>query len=163
MGNQIGTLKGGEPVFDRYNSHLHASVAAILPAALAQIDVGGRAFLVEEVDFGRQIGETVCVATGPGDQIVYAQRPKRFGLTRFVKNRQPEPCSTVVVILKIADGAEAAMGAYVLVTAFIGHKAEPEPWDWNATPNSVAFWSSHALVWGSEPAIPGTETTECPW
>lgn len=25
------------------------------------------------------------------------------------------------------------------------------------------FWSSHALVWGSEPIVPGTETATCPW
>lgn len=153
-------LGSGEPVVDRYNSHLHQSVAAILPAALAQISSNGRAFLIEEVDFGRPIGETICVPTGPGDEIVYAGRPKRFGHSRFVKGRTPESCSSVVVILKTADDEP---GAYVLVTAFIGHKPEPEPWDRNATANSRAFWATHALIWGSEPVIPGTETPECSW
>jgi hypothetical protein len=153
-------LKSGERVVDRYNSHLHESVVPLLPEALAKINSQGRIFLVEEVDFGRPIGETVCVVTGRDDQIVYAQRPKRFGLTRFVKNRGPEPTSSVVVILKTADG-EA--GAYVIVTAFLGHRPEPEPWDRNATANSRAFWASHALIWGCEPTIPGTETAECPW
>ncbi len=106
------------------------------------------------------VGESVCVTTELRDQIVYAQRPKRFGLTRFVKNRKPEPCKSVVVILKTADGQP---GAYVLVTAFIGQKAEPEPWDRNATANSREFWNSHALVWGAEPIIEATETPVCPW
>jgi len=51
----------------------------------------------------------------------------------------------------------------VLITAFIGTKPEPEPWDRNATKNSEKFWSSHALVLGSEPIISGTETKECLW
>jgi len=156
----LGSLRSGEPVVDRYNSHLHPSVAAVLPAALARVDSNGRSFLIEEVDSGRPIGETTCLPTGPGDEIVYARRPKRSGLTRFVKGRVPEPCSSVVIILKTADGE---LGAYVLLTAFIGHKPEPEPWDRNATANSRSFWRTHALVWGSEPVIPGTEISECPW
>lgn len=156
----LGLLMSGEPVVDRYNSHLRESVAALLPVALAQISSQDRSFLIEEVDFGWPIGETTCLPTGPVDKIVYARRPKRSGLTRFVKGRAPEPCSSVVVILKTADDEPEA---YVLVTAFIGHKPEPEPWDRNATANSRAFWNTHALVWGSEPVILGTETSECPW
>jgi len=159
-------LKSGEEVVDRYRSHLHLDVVRLLPDALARIESAGRQFLVEEVDFGRPIGETICVPTGSGDEIAFALRPKRRGLSRFVKNREPEPCSSVVVILKAADGQP---GAYVLVTAFVGRRPEPEPWDRNAirTPEqsarAVAFWSSHALVWGSEEIIPGTETKTCPW
>lgn len=162
-------LKSGEVVVDRFNSHLKESVLPHLPAALAQISSGGRGFFVEEVDFGRPIGETVCVATTDADEIFWAKRPRRFGHTRFVKNRAPESCSSVVVILKTADG-EA--NTYVMVTAFVGHRPEPEPWDRNfsqqADPQEAErlsrdFWSSHALVWGSEKTIPGTETTVCPW
>jgi hypothetical protein len=152
-------IASGEVVVVRHASHLHADVERLLPEALGRIRSEGRDFLVEEIDFGRLVGETVCVTTGSGDQIVFAKRPKRFGLSRFVKNRNPEPCSTVVVILKKAE----EVGAYVLITAFVGHRPEPEPWDRNATANSRSFWSSHALVWGSEPTIPKTETTTCPW
>lgn len=160
MSQILGNLASGEVVVDRYRSHLHESVAALLPEALSRVESQRRGFILAEVDFDRVVGESVCVATGPRDQIVYAQRPKRFGLSRFVKNRKPEPCSSVVVILKTADGQP---GAYVLVTAFIGLKSEPEPWDRNATVNSRSFWSTHALVWGSEPVIDGTETPHCPW
>jgi hypothetical protein len=159
-------LKSGERVVDRHRSHLHESVVRLLPDALARIESKGRNFLIEEVDFGSTIGETVCVPTGPGDVVVFAQRPNRRGLSRFVKNRKSEPCSSVVVILKTADGEP---GAYVLLTAFIGRKPEPEPWDRNAIRTSddlaraKAFWGSRALVWGSEAVLPGTETYQCPW
>lgn len=160
-------LSSGEVVVDRFRSHLHPGVTSILPEALARIESRGRQFLVEEVDFGHLVGESACVGTGPDDTIVFAQRPRRQGLTRFVKNRAPEPCTSVVVILKKDVDTELRLdwdrARYVLITAFVGHRPEPEPWDRNATPNSAMFWSSHALVWGSEPVVPGTETTECPW
>lgn len=161
-------LKSDETIIDRFDSHLHAGVITLLPEALAKINSLGRQFLVEEIDFGRMIGNSVCVATQPGDEIVFAKRPKRFGPTRFVKNRQPEPCSSIVVILKKINS-----NTYELVTAFIGKRPEPEPWDtrffsqqvnpFETERNSREFWSSHALIWGSEPIISGTETKVSPW
>ena len=160
-------LKSGERVVDRYNSHLHEGVARLLPDALARIESGGGGFFVEEVDFGRPIGETTCVATAAGDEVIYAKRPKRLGHTRFVLNRTPEPCSSLVIILKAGGDGE-----YVLITAFIGHRPQPEPWDrknflqqpdpQKAERLAREFWSSHALVWGSEEVFPGTETVRCP-
>jgi hypothetical protein len=154
----LGRLAGGEAVIDRFNSHLHPGVVEILPEVLARVNANGRQFLVEEVVFDHFVGQTICVATGAGDQIVYAQRPKRAGLSRFVSNREPEESASVTVILKAGDHSE-----YILITAFVGQPAPPEPWDRNATEQSVEFWSSHALVWGAEETVPGTETTECPW
>lgn len=156
----LGQLASGQPVVDRYNSHIHQNVLELLPEAFEKIQLGKEEFMVVQVDFDRIVGQTTCVETDSGDKIVYAQRPKHQGLTRFVKNRLPEDCSSVTVILKEADGAK---GTYVLISAFIGKKAEHEPWDRNATPAAVEFWSSHALVWGSEPIVPGTETDICPW
>ena len=152
-------LGSGQIVVDRFNSHLHESVTALLPEALAKVQLSGVPFAVEQVNFDRIVGETTCVETHEGDQIVFAQRPKRFGLSRFVKNRQPEQCKSAVVILKKAEDGEY----YVLITAFIGVRPEPEPWDRNATPRSKEFWETHALVWGSEPVVPGTETYRKPW
>jgi len=145
-------------VFDRQRSHLHSGVMTLLAEALAKIDTRGRGFLVETVDFGRPIGEATRVQTGEGDEILFAQRLGRAGLSRFVKNRKAEPTSEVTVILKKGDRED-----YILITAWVGTQAEPEPWDRNATAKSRDFWSQNALLWGSEPVVPGTETTACPW
>lgn len=162
-------MKSGEIVFDRKDSHLHNEAASILPEAISRIESRERQFIVEEVGFGQLIGKTICIETGPDDQIAYAQRRNRRGLSRFVLNREAAECDSCVVILKKA----ADLGGYVLITAFIGHLSAPEPWDKNnfaqqanpaeAEQKSRDFWASHALVWGSEDTIPGTETTECPW
>jgi len=162
---KIGVLGSGEVVYDRPKSHLHEDgVASLLPEAFTGIESHGRKFFIHEHDFGRVVGETVCVVTGRNDQIVYAKRPKRFGHSRFVKNRAPEPCEKAVVILKRDDYEDY----YVLITAFVGHWPELEPWDRNLRTEadrqrSRKFWGSHALVWGSEPTIQGTETDCCPW
>lgn len=160
----LGRLASGEPVIDRKDSHArtHASVFAVLAEALALVDCKGRKSVYTTLDLGRTVGESICVETsrdGGGDEIVYAQRPNRRGLTRFVKNRAPVPTSRVTVSVKRGCG-----GSYTLMTAFVGPGTPAEPWDQNyATPESRTFWSTHALVWGREEVLPGTETTVCPW
>lgn len=156
--NFLGKLRGGEDVTDRRNSHLHAGVQPLLEEVFARIDSRGRGFLVETIDLDRIVGEATRVETREGDEIIFAQRVGRQGFTRFVKNRKPEACSTVTVILKKGD-----FGDYVLITGWVGSQAEPEPWDRNATERSVRFWSHQALVWGSEEIVKGTETNQCPW
>ena len=156
----LGALGSGQLVIDRPQSHLHESVLQILKEALSRVHLSGEQFSLQRVDFEEVVGETVCVVTSDKDEVIFAQRPKRFGLSRFVKNRTPEPCSSVCMILK---RAEDRINTYVLITAFVGVCPEPEPWDRNANEKSLEFWSDHALVWGSEEVVPGTETTECPW
>lgn len=164
-------LGSGEEVRDRADSHVatHTSVHAVLAEALKKIHASERGFIIEEIQMGRIIGETICVATGPGDQIIFGKRPNRWGLTRFVKNRKSEQSSSVVVILKKAEGNDF----FTLITAFVGAMAPPEPWDQRtfsqkpdpkgAEKESKEFWSTHALVYGCEEILKGTETSKCPW
>ena len=166
----LGKTFDGFVVIDRDDSHVqsHKDVLGVLPEALAKISARGRNFIVEEVVFDRIVGKTICVPTGPGDEIVFAQRPNRFGLTRFVKNREAMDTKSVTIILKKAEDNK-----YILITAFIGPLAPAEPWDTRnfkrsgnfkkAQKESLEFWNTHALVWGVEETLPGTETTTCPW
>lgn len=152
-------LSSGESVFDRKNSHLKQDVVSLLPQALRQIKSQNRPFIQEEVDFGFNVGETICVPTGPGDQIVYAIRKGRQGHSRFVLNREPVSSSKIFVVLKRREEDRD----YILITAFIGSQPRPEPWDRNATPDSLEFWQSHALLWGYDSIIRDTVTEVCPW
>ena len=155
----LGNLASGEPVYDRFNSHLHHEVQELLPEVFAgMVSKNGR-FIVHEHDFGRIVGKSSCVTTSGSDKVVYARRPKRADMTRFVKNRQVEPSDKAVVILKRDDYEQY----YIVITAFVGGMAAKEPWDFRATDEDREFWENHALVWGSEEIIPGTETAVCPW
>jgi|GEM_PF-478839 len=161
---QLGQLASGELVLDRADSHVasHQSVGPILAELILRISSEGRESFCEQIDFDCEVGVSICVTTtldGGGDEIIYAQRPNRRGLTRFVKNREPESTRSAVACFKRTTG-----GAYLLMTAFIGGRAPAEPWDrkW-ATAESLHFWRSHALIWDVEETIQGTKTMICPW
>ena len=151
-------LGSGEVVVDRKRSHLHGDVRRILPDLLARVRSQGSHFVEDEVAFDRVIGRTNCVPTSEKDKIVFARRPNRAGKTRFVLGRQPEPCSSAVVVLKRIGGRK-----YLLITAYIGRKAGPEPWDRHATSESKKFWAGHALVWGYEPVEEEGERRPVQW
>ena len=158
-------LGSGEPVIDRLNSHFatHAAaypqLAQLLPEALQKINSQGRNFVAEEVDMGRIVGESILVETCLGDEVIFAQRLNRQGLTRFVKNRQPVSCRYITVLLKKASEGNF----YILMTVFVGRRVPDEPWSEFANRESVRFWNSHALIWDYEEIVPGTETDKCPW
>ncbi len=155
----LAILASGESVFDRYKSHIHNNpvIESHLAKALSQINPEGQPFITTSIAFDDLNGTSTCVETTEEDEIVYARRPNRAGYTRFVKGREAEPTNELTLsLLKVPEG-------YVLITAYLGPKAGPEPWDRNATPDSLAFWNTHALIWGSEEVEPGTETKERPW
>ena len=154
----LGRTADGAVVMNRPNSHLHHDIEDIISEALSRVDTHKRPFLEVVVDFGEIIGETCCVSTSFKDCVVFAQRPNRKGLTRFVLDKDKVPTTKAMVVLK----KTATDNEYVLITAYVGGKAEVEPWDPRATPASLAFWQGNALVWG-EPIVKGTATTEYPW
>lgn len=169
---ELGKLGSDEVVIDRPGSHLHSCVRGVLKEALLRIISGEKQFLQEQIVFEYPVGETSCVVTSSQDEVIYAQRPKRGGLTRFVKNRKAESCNSVVVVLKKGDQGQFHGTYYVLVTAYIGVPVV-EPWDERsfsqqsnpdlARQQSREFWETHALVWGSQEVVLGSETSVCPW
>ncbi len=174
MSTVVGTLASGETVVQKKGAHLHADgVADLLETALARISCDRRYFIKEVIDFGRVVGCTDCVLLDESDasNVFYAQRPKRAGFTKFVRHRDPQPCSSIVIIMTL-DRENSAQ--FNLVTAFIGALPEPEPWDERAfvreidpdaaRARAMEFWLHRALVAkGSEGFDPDTETGICPW
>jgi len=154
---RVGVSRDGFPVFDRPTSHHHVT-GELLAAIISRVSLARRDFAKERVTFDQVVGVSECVATTPSDTVVFAQREHRAGLTRFVMHRQPEPCRSAIAIFKRMRDRPG----YLLVTAFVGEAAEPEPWDRNATPASRTFWSTHALVWGSCPVRDGSTSVELP-
>ena len=155
---KLGRLKSGENVVDREVSHMHAGVSEYLALALVQISSNGRERIKETIDLGRVIGRSNRVSTSTDDKVIFAQRVNRPGLTRFVKNREPEPTTKLTVKLQ-----QLVDGQYEIRTAYIGDAGVAEPWDEDAKSDSIPFWSAHALCWGYEPVVSGTETEKCPW
>lgn len=144
LSEEIGHLGSGEAVFDRPNSHIQigdGNLQKFLPLVLQKIDSKNKEFVEITVDFGIEIGKTICVRTEPGDDITFVQREGCKGMTRYVRNKKALPTSLVSVVLK------KGLGGYVLITAYFGPKAPPEPWDPHVERESEEFWNTHALVW----------------
>ena len=125
----LGVTKDGKRVYDRNDSHFHGEgglTLDLLAEAINHIDTGDETFIVTQVNFDHQVGEKTCVTVDENDDIEMVFRKGRSGRTPMVKNREPSPCSSVVVIL-IKDRYDSEK--YVLITSFIGEKSEKEPWD----------------------------------
>jgi hypothetical protein len=153
----LGALASGEVVIDRPRSHLKddPTLTEYLPQALERMRSEEREFISDTVDFGTLIGTTDCVEVTEHDEVFLAQRSGRKGPSRFVLNRLPEPSSELSVVLK-----KVADKKYILITAYVGPLAGPEPWDQNATPESNQFWKRHALVWSGEAEVLPKEKQE---
>lgn len=154
----LGITLNKAVVVNRHNSHLHQNVAGVIKEVLLKVDTNNLDFLDCAIQFPKTIGLSSCVKTTPDDCIVFAKRPFHNGYTRFVLDRDLEPTSTVVVVLK-----KIKPNQYVLITAYIGEKADYEPWDTRATPKSTEFWQEHALVYGVEEICRGTATVVPQW
>jgi hypothetical protein len=106
------------------------------------------------------IGTTDLVATTNEDEIVYALRVGRSIYSRFVKNKKPTPSKQFVIDVR---QNRVSKNDYFLYTTYVGGLTPSFPGG-NFTPEkSRVFWSNHALVYGTQELVPGTETTKCPW
>lgn len=114
------------------------------------------------VDMGRIVGTSDVVDVDDTDEIVYALRKNRDedGWVPFAKTRKAQPCPYVSVVLAKQDNT-----SYELVSAWVGTLGDDEPFpnSPDATDKSIAYWSKHAFVWGSQGIKPGTLRSDCPW
>lgn len=149
----FGNTKDGKAVYDREDgSHFHTEGGMspeLLASALSIIDTKDRPFVLEQVDFDRPVGEQTCVPVGPDDEIEMVFRKGRSGPTPMVKNREPIPCNSTVVIL-CKENPDSDF--YRLVTSYVGELATREPWDPNISSEEEKktceeFWNTHALLY----------------
>ncbi len=159
----LGKTRNGIDVYVDKNSHasthfidqpkLLEAVKEIIPTIEATDDV-----IQDNFDLGREVGVTDLLETTDEDEILYAKRPSRQDqYSRFVKNKTSQPTSWVTIDLRnIQD-------KYELRTAFFGKLTPSFPGGKFMADQSEKFWSTHALVWGSQEILTGTETSEWPW
>jgi hypothetical protein len=161
---KIGKSKNGCEVFvDLETSHAatHFQDSPLLFDAVKKtlplIELDGEKIRIE-IDTGEVVGVSDLVETHPGDEIVYAMRPHRDRYSRFVKNRLAEETSWIVLSLERLNQEQ-----FKLYTAFAGRLTPSFPGGDFMPEHSNEFWSKHALVWGNQDVIPGSETNSCPW
>jgi hypothetical protein len=106
----------------------------------------------------KRLGSQMWVETNSHDEIVYALRPHRDRYSRFVKNKTTLATHYITLSFKQIQDTQ-----YELYTAYVGKITPSFPGGDYLPEQSKDFWSKHALVWGNQAIVPGTETTECPW
>ena len=141
-------LNSGEAVSVDWEHILSAHLTAwsFSGAALLRIDSQNRQLIVQSVEFPVSIGYNEVVETDPVDKIEYRNRPGREWPSRFAPERQSERSNLLTVVLRKEETG------YRLLTCWIGPVAPPEPADPAATPESAAYWSTHAFASVPEPA-----------
>ncbi len=143
------TKDGHKVYYSQYHLKVHADVIEYLEEAMSKIDSKDESFIKVAVNFNKTIGHSTCVKVQDGDEFRYAKRLGRKYPTRFVMNREPEPCSTVTVIMKRTPNSDKY--GYSLLTAYIGGLATKEVHDpkleYEEAHEANEFWSKHALIW----------------
>jgi hypothetical protein len=139
------------------SSHIHRGVEPFLSQIFEQISDFDAETIEKDFPFPCIIGKSTCVSTNENDKIFYAKREDRSGHSRFVLNREPIDTNKVSVnLLKVPTH-------YLIISAYLGGKAEREPWDKRASSSALEFWKNHAFVDGYEKMIIESKTDICPW
>ena len=118
--------------------------------------VGGES----RIDFDTEeiVGTSDLVETDSNDEIIFALRLNRDRYSRFVKNKDATPTTYITLAFELIEEKK-----YKLYTAFIGRLTPSFPGGDYLPEQSKDFWSNHALAWGNQEVVPGTETSLCPW
>lgn len=160
----LGTSKNGMKVYvDMEKSHAAThfkdcpQLLDVVKRSIPKINIEGEELRIE-FDTNEEVGRTDLVETNDTDEIVYALRLHRDRYSRFVKNKTASVTTWIVMSF---DRIEE--GKYKLYTAFIGRLTPSFPGGDFMPGQSKEFWSRHALVYGNQEIIPGSETKECPW
>lgn len=164
MSDHLCTTANGYKVFvDFENSHFatHLSESPNLKSLV--IDVLQKYKINKdkvrfETNLNRVVGKSLLVPTRETDEIVYAKRPHRNSYMRYVKNKTPIPTTYVTIDLVKTGDRTCKIG-----TAYVGRATPFMPGEEDANSESLIFWNNHAIIWGTQEIIPGTETTQSPW
>lgn len=111
-----------------------------------------------EHDMGRVIGYDFIIKTTNSSGVFFAQLLRDTTYTRFVKKGKPLPTQRLSMVLH-KDGD----GAYELYDAWIGPLSPPRPGTADETPESRAYWATHAIILSNEPLQLRTITKVCPY
>lgn len=128
----------------------HPDVLAVLPAAIAKLDLRRQSFVSRTIVFDSTIGTTDLIKTEAGtsgERMMFAYRAGRTLPSRVIM-AEAVPTNSVHLIAK-KMGAE-----YVLITCYFGANAPKEPWDTTLRAEDQAaaleFWCQHGLAYSPE-------------
>ena len=142
----LGISADGQPVLlDRASTNVEyhlletPNLLELVREVVPTIKLTGSSEIVVERDFGRFVGTTNLVETTESDTIVYAKRIGRNTYSRFALNKQPLPCSSIVVVVRKTE-----LG-YCLWTAMCARLLPEEAWV-----EGSQFNQTHAMAYDED-------------
>jgi len=139
----LGITKNRIKVVDRYKSHLNSSLRELVKRTLGSINLNPDAFQEHTAKFKKYLGYSNVVKINKEDKIFYAKRIGRKGYSKFVEKL--EGCKSRYVTLVLLKSNKYD-NEYVLVTAYIGKKVGPEPYDERCKKEDRKQWKNLAFV-----------------
>lgn len=162
MRKKLADSKNGKPVFtDVENTNLAVHLVEN-PKLLELVKEAVENSVVEgdnvglEYDADRVIGTTNCVNVTDKEEIVYAKRLGRDSYSKFVKNREQEPTSTVAVVLFRKDYG------YLVWSAWCGNIVPVQPDESGRMVTVPGFWDTRALTYDPKIIQKDTERSDRP-
>jgi hypothetical protein len=165
MKHPIATTHNGKSVYVDLIYSLAAitisqqpQLATMVKEVLRQTRVDTPTMHIEQ-DMRRNIGYDYVVETSVTDHVFYAKLLRDTTYTRFVKNGKPKPTQFLSMILHCD-----ADGDYELKEAWIGkqHPIRPTSAE-DATPESLAYWDTHAFALEGLQLQARSLTRTCPY
>lgn len=144
---------------DKFHRHLDVSDQMIQDVIQKEFPLiqesvsSGRYSISITHDFHTIIGVTHCISCPPNTPGVYfKRRGNRPYLSRMIKGREPEDCSSCTVIIRYEPDKSRA----VIISSWIGGPSKPELGNINYFEKcsdpfseimaSAMFWMNHALI-----------------
>jgi hypothetical protein len=98
------------------------------------------------LDFGRIIGQTMCVAVSANSAQFFAKRHGRQHPTRVVIGVTKPDCQLFTIVLK-----KGRLGDWMFITGYVGGDTPREPHDPTIQTveefiDCLRFWTDHALI-----------------
>ncbi len=148
----FGYALNGVCLKDRYNSHMHSNDKfdpSLISEAVKEISID---WPIDDkrnvtVNFDKPIGLCNCIEVKENDpRVQMVQRKGRKGPTPVIKEAEPVLSDKLTMCILRINETES-----ILLTAYVGEAAPPEPWDEHIETEeeravSRAFWSSHAFI-----------------
>lgn len=151
----------GQFILDKYNSRNEVS-RALIREAMSKIYLGERTYVYTAVDLKEVVGHSLVVSASWQEEIIYAKRPENNYLSRFVRNKEPQPTSLIsLFVLRLRGSNE-----WILQNSHYGDVRLPEieyTTEVSPTQEQFDYWNNNAFCWGYLSVTPGTLTTTCPW
>jgi hypothetical protein len=157
----LGQTVCGKLILDSNNSRLEVDVSLIKEAIKHSSLSEATNVATFSYKFKKTVGYNIVVPASSNDEIVFAKRPGKEFISRFVQNKKPLPTAFICLEIYKFPGSS---NEWLLRDSYFGNTRVPEILiGTKGTTEQKRYWDTRAFVWGYCSVVPGTVSKTCPW